>query len=213
MEIVENKKYYHIHRGHLLEIGKTVFIGKEKNGFNGYFDKFGHNYKSPITGEMVNSYFLSDKMTEFTMTNLKNPYLEKHFSYDRDEAIRHLTNTLSHYIKFSREQLFEEVRQEFFPNYPSRIKCLWIIPDDQTAVDYWWNALGQKGKIFEINVSGKVHQASQQYLNLSTNSFDFIREQAFKYWTAKTGINKVEDECLFEGFVNVVAEKTILDFK
>jgi hypothetical protein len=213
LEIVGNKKYYHIHRSNLLEIDKTVFIGKEKNNFNGYFDKFGHDYKSAITGENINSYILADKMAEFTTSKIKNPYLEKHFSYDKDETIRHLADTLSHYLKFSREQLFEEVRLEFFSNYPSRNKCLWIIPNDKNAVNYWWNTLGQKGKIFEINVSGKVHQASQQYLDLSTNSFDFIREQAFKYWTATTGMNKIEDECLFEGFVNVVAEKTIADFK
>ena len=213
MAIVEDKKYYHIQRNGFLEVGKTVFIGKEKNTFNGYFDKNGYNYRDPKSGRNINTYDIANSMVDFLSTNTKNPNLTEFYSFDKDETIKHLAGTLGHYLRFTREHLFEEIRKDFFPDLPSRFRCLWIIPNDKNAVKYWWNTLGKKGRIFEISVSGKVHQASQQYLGLSTNSFDFIKEQAFKYWTAKSVENENEDECLFEGFVKVESEKKISDFE
>jgi hypothetical protein len=213
MAIVEDKKYYHIQRNGFLEVGKTAFIGKTKNAFYGYFDKNGHNYCDPQSGKSINTYEIAENMVRFLNSNIKDSELEKFFSFDKDETIKHLTNTLGHYLRFTREHLFEEIRKDFFPDLPSRFRCLWIIPYNDDAVKYWWNTLGEKGRIFEISVSGKIHQTSQQYLNLSTNSFDFIKEQAFKYWTAKGVKNTKEDECLFEGFVKIESEKVITDFK
>jgi hypothetical protein len=212
MEIVEQKRFYHIARSGSLTIESKLFIGKEKNNFNSYFDKFGCNYHSPITGDFINSSVIGHNMLDYIKTGNKNPELEKVFTYDKDGTIKHLTETIDHYLRFIRENIFEEVRNDYFPNYLSRYRCLWIIPDDNDAVKYWWERLGSKGNIYELSVSGKMHQASQQYLNLTTNSLDYIRKEAFKYWTGVSGRDKIEDECLFEGFVEVIALKTIKEF-
>ena len=213
MEIAADKKYYHIQKKGSWEVGETYFIGKEKNTFYTYFDKKGNNYYDPKSGRSINTFDIAKSMVDFLKTKRKSPNLTKFHSFDKDQAIKHLFDTLGHYLRFVREHLFEEVRKEFFPDLPSRLRCLWIIPHDKNAVNYWWKNLGRKGKIFEISVSGKVHQASQQYLNITTQSFDYIREQAFKYWAAKSVENQNEYECLFEGFVKVEKEKQITDFK
>lgn len=213
MNIVENKKFYHIQTIDEWNIGETHFIGKEKNPFNGYFDKNGHNYFDKKSGQFFNTSIIADHMVHYINTSEKDPSLEPYFQYDKDETINHLRNTLGHYLRFSRESIFEEVRANFFPNMPSRLRCLWVIPDDKDAVKYWWNTLGKQGRILELSISGKIHQASQQYLSLSTNSFDLLRQDAFKYWTSATGRNKMEDECLFEGFAKVESIRSIAEFE
>jgi hypothetical protein len=35
---------------------------------------------------------------------------------------------------------------------------------------------------------------------------DFIRQEAFKYWAGTSGLNTIEEECLFEGFAEVLEE-------
>ena len=71
MAIVEDKKYYHIQRNGFLEVGKTIFIGKEKNTFNGYFDKNGYNYRDTKSGRNINTYDIANNMVDFLNTNTK----------------------------------------------------------------------------------------------------------------------------------------------
>lgn len=214
MEIVENKTYYHISRSNYFNIGDELFIGKRINDFNSYFDSWGANYQSQIiANEFINPIIISNAMIDYLQTGDKDAEFAKVFSYDAIDAITSLKRTIEHYQKFTREHIFEEIRKDFFPNYPSRQRCLWVIPDNHKAVIRWWDILGCKGTICELSVSGKIHQANQRYLNLTANSLDFIRQQAFKYWSnAKIEDNQDDDECLFEGFIKVVSVKDISEF-
>lgn len=200
MEIVENQIFYHISKDE-INIGTKLFIGKEKNKFNSFFDKTSLNYRDNISRKEINSSYLIEEIRSYSKTNSKNPSLEKIYSYDFGYTMEYLCSTIGEYLLYVRESLFEEVRRDFFPNYPSRYRCIWVIPDNNEAIKYWWNTLGEQGNIYKVLVSGKIHKANQQYLNLSSESFDFIRGEAFKYWSGITGLNTIEDECLFEGFI------------
>ena len=57
---------------------------------------------------------------------------------------------------------------------------------------------------FKVELSGKIHEANHTHIKLTTNSFNGIRQQAFRYWMAEDwNSNQIGDECIFEGFLKV----------
>ncbi|WP_197214931.1 DUF2441 domain-containing protein [Cytobacillus firmus] len=134
----------------------------------------------------------------------KNPFFKVFdYAFPQPEAIA------GHYMKVARELIFEEVRNEFFPSFPSRTRCLWVMPDNQETFKYWWNELQVEGSnqvLLKLNLTGKVFEANQQHLKLDqTFSLDFMRQKAFRYWSGSAGDNPAEIELLFEGFAHVVS--------
>lgn len=134
----------------------------------------------------------------------KNPFFKAFdFAYPNPDT------SLGHYMKAVRELLFEEVRSEFFPSFPSRTRCLWVIPDSVETIQYWLNELKVEGleqKLVKLNLTGKLFKANQQHLEIKRYfSFDDMRQKAFKYWSGSSGISEVEIEYLFEGFATVLS--------
>ncbi|MEN6316866.1 MAG: DUF2441 domain-containing protein [Clostridiaceae bacterium] len=143
-------------------------------------------------------------MLNYNKTGIKNPVISEFYHFNTNKTLAEVAETLNYYLRFTREVIFEEVRKDFFPDRPSRYRGLWVIPDDTDCLRYWWNTLGKNGAILKLKITGKLHRANQQYLMINTNRLDFIRQEAFKYWAGTTGINRVEEECLFEGFIEVI---------
>lgn len=140
----------------------------------------------------------------------KNPFFA-FFDNGLPENDGNVNNLALHYMKAVRELIFEEVRTEFFPGHPSRNRCIWVIPDNEhisVALRYWIRQVANTNpdaKIAKLNLTGKLHRANQMYLGERgwVYPFDAIRQNAFKYWTGVNGVNSHEDECLFEGFINI----------
>ncbi|WP_416729213.1 DUF2441 domain-containing protein [Fictibacillus sp. JL2B1089] len=124
MKLIENEYYYHIQRAQTnqWEIGKTYFIGKEKNEFVSHFD--------------TTDVYCPNDLHQSILT-----LLNKNEDVPNDMLIYTLNNYLNvsnHYKKLAREYVFEEVRADFFPNLPSRQKCLWVMPVNEEILSYWW---------------------------------------------------------------------------
>ncbi|WP_237172632.1 DUF2441 domain-containing protein [Paenibacillus lutimineralis] len=105
-----------------------------------------------------------------------------------------------------REVVFEEVRAEMFPDYPSRQRGLWVMPMDSKPFIYWWGNLGREGKLFSVKLTGKLHRANQDFLILNTRPLNVLRENAIKYWSGDGAQNSYQAEILFEGDVEVLEE-------
>lgn len=142
----------------------------------------------------------------------KNP-----FSYFFDKAgfpevnEENIATVLVHYQKFARETIFEEVRQKHFPDTPSRISCLWVIPENEKVIEFWKKELcrDKESQLLKLSLTGKIHRANQSHLALSYRSMDFTRQQAINYWSGKPGNDEIEDEYLFQGKVEVLEENVI----
>lgn len=210
MQIIENEVYYHIQRetGHMRrqwQVGQKFFFGNEKNDFFKFYDYTGKSVEDPETmvrydintfgKETINYYKTGEKVKEF----------DYFYKYNFVGAMEGMQSTLEHYIKLVREIVFEEIRKDFFPGLPSRQKGIWVIPNEEDALKYWGVTLGG-GKLLKLNLTGKIHRANQEYLNMNTRPLDYYRQQAFRYWSGTSGKNKQEEECLFEGFVEVLEE-------
>lgn len=111
-----------------------------------------------------------------------------------------------HYMKVVRELIFEEIRNEFFPSFPSRTRCLWVLPDNEETIKFWREELKGQQVLLKLSLTGKVFEANQQYLSIAKEfSLDELRQKAFRYWSGASGTNSAEIEVLFEGFAKVLS--------
>ena len=207
MQTVQDETFYHIQRGPVSwEVGSEHFISRSVNLFVGYFDTAYKRIKDPKSGVgFPVNLVLEHAHKVFLGKASKDPQLEPFYHYDAVKCLGEANGCLAHYLKLVREFVFEEVRTNSFPTLPSRYRCIWLIPKKIESVKYWWERLGGENKrILEVQVTGKLHRASERYLDPNTFSLNQWKELAFKYWAGAREVEEVEDEILFEGFVKVL---------
>jgi hypothetical protein len=117
------------------------------------------------------------------------------------DMIDTLNDTLRHYLRYTREVVFEEVRQEVNVQLPSRQKGIWLLPDNDPS--FWIGKLNLKSRLLKLKVTGKVHRGSENLLWIRTDPLNDIRGFAKKYW-AGVDLESKQDELLFEGSVEVL---------
>ncbi len=114
-----------------------------------------------------------------------------------------------------RELVFEDVRRKEFSDLPSRHTCLYLCPDRPECVRYWWHAIATQGpdphrKIFEVEATGNTFLAPN-IVTLQTMSVEEWESLARRYWSPHAA-GSVSDEILFDGNMEVIAERGILEF-
>jgi hypothetical protein len=199
---VKNQDFFHIHKIGLWSdrwaVGKTIFRGnKELNLFSQFYNE---NYPFIVgpdgikyPGNRAIPYFLSQSL-QYQNQNLQN-------------ILNFAKTVIQEQGMFIREEIFEEVRKNYFPHLPSRRTCIWLC--DKESVEYWWSKLQSpnlKMKIFKFNITGILLRTDQKHLLHESVSHDTLRAKAFEYWTGSDGLNPVEEELLFEGIIRIVEE-------
>lgn len=137
----------------------------------------------------------------------KKPFNKYFDNYppNNNQDVTSLSMAIGYYQKLIRETVFEEVREDFFPNFPSRLSCLWVIPENMESINYWWGQItAEERVILKLKLTGKIHKVNQSYLTLNYGSLNHYRQLAFRYWSGTSGNNECENEYLFEGFAEVV---------
>jgi len=168
--------------------------------------------------KFYNPYPLWEEGKTYFCGKEKNPYIKvfDEFSANNQQTQEALTGAVEHYQNIIREIAFEEVRKEFFPNLPSRQRCLWVIPNEEESIDYWWQQLQSEAeqRLLKLKLTGKIHEVSQSYIKLNYGSLDYHRYQAFKYWNGNKVKNAINDkEVLFEGFAEVIEVVDLQSFR
>lgn len=105
-----------------------------------------------------------------------------------------------HFCKYTRELIWENIRQSEFSHLPSRQKCIWI-SQGQESLSYWESALGRPAgsyKVFRIEVDGLTHEASDDFLMRDEILYPDAILMARDYWNGKI-TNEIKKEILFEG--------------
>ena len=145
---------------------------------------------------------------QYEIGKRKNPYFA---FYDTFSASGRDPEVISkEYYNFAKEVIFEEIRLKNFKEYPSRYKCIWMIPNSinlQKSVHYWLRQLitmenGAAGFIiWGLSCTGIVHYANDLfYLNDNWGSLNDLRVLATKYWQGVDASPEfVNTEVLFEG--------------
>lgn len=207
LSFVEAEPYYHIDRkvNSRFESGTSYFIGAKKNSFLARFDVA--SMSRVITGKLqLEVRDLLTEVLEIAKTGAPSKMVNDVFGGDVERATSLLGDAFTEYLNWIRETVFEEVRREYFPQLPSRHRCLWLIPLSKKAVDHWWERLDKKGRLLEVRATGKIFRANEGYLKATSAPLDRIRGDAFRYWAGGSGKQPHADELLFEGFLNVTNE-------
>lgn len=177
-------RMYHIHKkeydSELWQVGNTFTINDEN-----HFWKFSKEYRPPIYKDK------NDK-TLFEMAEISK------------EVLSIMENAISEYGILIREITLENVRKEFFPNLPSRQKCIWLAREDQ--IEYWKKNINKSNiDIYEVEVDENLLFKSRDSLLPKLNEkYTDIIEHANNYWNYSSDTNNEDDEYLYCGDVQII---------
>ena len=108
-----------------------------------------------------------------------------------------------------RELALESIRKEYYPEYPSRLNCLYLTDKLEDAIK-WVDILKRNKKnavqILTLKVSGNIFEGDGSLMKRLNLSYNEHLENAKMYWSNATD-NK--DEILFTGTATVIDIKDI----
>ena len=215
-EIVNQNVFYRIeHASTKWEAGNVVEVGCQDNPFT-------INWKNEET-RISRPDSVPEKWVNLELERLYKAVIGPNYDKRRLELLDGLPNALARILKAindsvlaSRELAFEIVRRNHFSELPSRMQCMFLIPDDIDCIKYWWNELKTQGggnrRLFRVTLSGTIHRASAgQLIPLRTCSFNSWCELARNYWEPKSSYS-ADCEVLAYGTVTFLKELAPLDF-
>lgn len=195
MGMVQNKVLFHISRETTWEIGQTIISGERENPFwrgcKEYSPKVVVNGETMPIFEMIRKFPNFDVTADninFLYANLKN--LSKEFAF------------------YIRERTFEDVRREYYPELPSRQKCLWLSEEDQLP---FWRTMEENTQrsLLVLELSGDIFCGDAFWLTADTFSSIEYTNRARHYWSGDL-TDVPQKEYLFYGKALI---KAILPFK
>lgn len=125
--------------------------------------------------------------------------------------INYLKGVSNYFWKFFRESIIEDIRYEFYPEYPSRQSGLFLT--DLSYVSSWVDNLNYNNhyQLVKLRLKGKLHKCDASLIDIHPNNSNVISELAHKYWSGEITGNSQKIEYVFEGTAEVIdIERTIL---
>ena len=116
---VNKEVFYHANSGEELSIGDILIFNKDT-----------HN---KMYEEVYNSGFKLNNMDTTELLIYKKSNKDTSFTIEEFETI---LNTVNNDAFVMRELALEEIRKEKHPNYPSRLNCLYVTKEKETAIDW-----------------------------------------------------------------------------
>lgn len=162
MEIIQNKELYHICKAPNWKVGDSKFFGNTNNYFFSHFNINPYGYKTQDQKFFYMRNFIQHVIDVLKGSRKKHAEIAKTFNYNPLNALEFLQSAFKDYFMLVRELIYEEVRLKHFPNCPSRMRCIWVIPKDKKALIYWNNII--KGRIFILRLTGKILRTNERYL-------------------------------------------------
>ena len=189
---VEDKIYYHVNSYKELNIGDVLV-----------FDNNTHNQ---MYETVYNSSYKLNNMdaNELLLTKKRNK--DKDLSYEEFDLVLSTVNNDAYVM---RELALESIRKEYYPEYPSRLNCLYLTDKLEDAIK-WVDILKRNKKnavqILTLKVSGNIFEGDGSLMKRLNLSYNEHLENAKMYWSNATD-NK--DEILFTGTATVIDIKDI----
>lgn len=168
----------------------------DKNTPNGQYRRvFNNNFK--LNGERP-----CDEMYQVAKGKFK-----KFKSKDDIFSIAHI---LENYDVLTKEIALEEIRKQYFPEYPSRLHCMYLsISKDISLknIQTMSSSPEKHGKIFQavaVKLNGEIFKAGKVYMSREAESYSYYLDKAKLYWKQSNLMDEEVKEVLFEGQAEVV---------
>ena len=181
--------YYHITSINKLHTGDVIEFGKEYNNF----------YKEMVNIKHYNS---SGKDANDVLIDLFN---NKNLVFKSINDLKTVLNTVNDDAFILRELVFEHIRKCYFPECPSRFKCMYVLKD-KDEVNGWleiFKRINRKPlQIVKLELEGDVFEGNASLILRQSNSINDKIIQAKNYWSGdKTNLIS---EYLFVGRAKVL---------
>lgn len=179
-----NKILFHISRENKWKIGDIITSGTQENPFWTKCKTF--SCYPNINGEVMSMFTMFEKFPKLDLTQANLEYIY--------ELLKNVSKEMAFYI---REQVFEDVREEFYPQLPSRQKCLWL--SDEEQLSYWKTInISELQWLLTLELQGNIFCGDAYWLRADTlSSIEYI-DRAKRYWSGEIS-NVPRKEYLFSG--------------
>lgn len=192
MKEVNKEYYYHICTNNNLKVGDTLIVG---NAYN------------PFYNNMYNVEYLKEDGTDANMI-LLDMFKNKELSFNSLEDFNVVRKTVNDTAMITRELMFEEERIKVNDKLPSRLKCLFIIKEDNelnTWLDIFNRAINKEYRILKLELTGNIFCGDASLVLRQNISLNKKKQQANKYWNSHKSDSPIL-EYLFDGTVKVIEE-------
>lgn len=181
---VENIKLYHISRENTWNIGDVLIAGKDENQFWRICKDYSKTVN--VDGQTMSIFQMIDSVPNFEVTQNNITFLYQN--------LKEISKETAFYI---REQVFEDVRQKFFPQLPSRQKCLWVCEENQLP---YWKTMKEncQRSLLALELNGELFCGDDHWLTADTFSSIVYSERANHYWAGEMS-SSPRKEFLFYG--------------
>ncbi len=188
MEEVKDLILYQVATDRFFKVGDKIKFDKTIN--NGQYQRV---YNSPFQKENI-------RMSDFVYSHAKR----KFFRLKRDD-LYDIAHCLDFYDLTIRELAMEDVRKELYPNYPSRLHCMYLSISKDVVLENMKSMINsneKKGTFFQaiaVKLNGKIFKAGNAYMPRTGQSYNYYREKAIEYWSQSNIQDDKVKEILFEG--------------
>ena len=184
---VNKEIYYHANSGKEYKVGDTlVFNARTHNKM--YDEVYNNEYK--LDNIDANELLINKKRNNDTNLSI-------------DEFLL-VFKTINNDAFVLRELALEEVRKNKYPNYPSRLNCLYVTKDKEDAIN-WSNILKRNKKvckqILTLELTGELFTFDGSLMKRLNTSYQKQLEMAEEYWNSIPSSNP---EYLFYGEAKVI---------
>ena len=211
---IENQKFFHIHKHNSPKWfeGARMGFGLEPNNAWRAFEAARRGITNPKSNEIYTVDMVALRALEFYRKQKpKDPRLS-FYHYDPVVTLAETLDSLFLATRMVRELIFEDVRRQLYTALPSRMSCVWLVPEDPRAVRFWLdNMRGDYKRVFRVNATGELHRATQQIVMGDTISMGEWRKRAVEYWNGAKA-ESYDDELILSGDIEVLEEVPTTDF-
>lgn len=168
---VQNKVLYHISRENNWNVGDKITSGESENPFWNFCKNYSPSYL--VNGQPVPIFKIFEQFSNFDVTQDNITFLY--------QVIKDVSKETAFCI---REHVFEYIRKEFYPQLPSRQKCLWLTDADQLS--YWKTmADNTKRSVLTLELKGDLFCGDDNWLTADTFSSVEYENRAKHYWAGE----------------------------
>ncbi|EJF52080.1 hypothetical protein SapgrDRAFT_0334 [Saprospira grandis DSM 2844] len=114
------------------------------------------------------------------------------------------------YGSYLKEEIFEDIRQRYYPDAPSRFKAVFLFADLTTAKAFWANQDHYQSYIYSVRLAEDAQPflAEMELLRTDGLPYSDILERAHAYWQQKQQPESMSLEAICTG--TVLVEELIL---
>jgi hypothetical protein len=203
--------FYHIQKASAatFRVGKTYAFGQERNHHMQRLLAEDVRVNIAGVGPMTLDVVIKDYLDPATL-NYYRTIRQKGYTGGEKGLLAGAAHVIDQQARLLRELLFEQVRLDSFPQKPSRLTSIWLIPQREDVLDQWCATVppSQEYRVFELAAEGNFHFGAGKYLRVGNACTETLLDNARRYWSESVDLNEptASIEILLSGTVTVQRE-------